>query len=351
MHRTAAASVALLGALCVTAPASADGGARVVLEGVDRYRVMEPMNECARVVLTHRGETYSPAYVQGIAGSAFRIGGICPCAPTCMDGMANTDLAKLFGYETELIQPGDKAENVGALVARVKDEIRRGRPVIVWHAFTNAEYDVVCGFDEERKLFLGRGSYAGMEEAYAEADEARTAASMEIAGPLPAIAIGEKTGAFDAPAAEVAALREAVRHAHSTKGLDTLGKEKWTFLEGIACYDRWVRQWRDDPAKAPELGDRYCLGIYRFTRRSAAEFLEEIAPRHAAGQEALLRAAGHFRAEADALDATTELVGWGKPAKVDAQRNAKVAELLGQARDEYVLATAALEEALLLLGD
>lgn len=342
--------VSLVAVLCVTAPSGADGGARVVLEGVDSYRVMEPMSECVRVVLAYRGETYSPAYVQGISGSAFRIGGICACAPTCTAGMANTDLAKLFGYETELIQPGEKAENVGALIARVKDEIRRGRPVIVWHAFTSAEYDVVCGFDEDRKLFLGRGSYAGMEEAYAEADEARTAASMEIAGPLPAIIIGEKIGAFDAPAAEVAALREAVRHAHSTKGLDKLGKEKWTFLEGIACYDRWVRQWRDDPAKVPELGDRYCLGIYRSTHRSAAAFLEEIAPRHAAGEKALLRAGAHFRAEADALDATAGLIGWGTPDGPDPARSARVATLLGQARDRYVLATSALEEALLLLG-
>ena len=38
----------------------------MILEGVDRYRVMEPMFEPVRVVLSYRGEAYSPAYVQGI---------------------------------------------------------------------------------------------------------------------------------------------------------------------------------------------------------------------------------------------------------------------------------------------
>ena len=36
------------------------------------------------LVLAQRGETYSPAYVQGIAGAAFRVAGPCPCAPTAI---------------------------------------------------------------------------------------------------------------------------------------------------------------------------------------------------------------------------------------------------------------------------
>ncbi len=54
---------------------------RVVLDGVDRYRVIEPLFEGIRIILSHRGEEYSPAYIQGISGAAFRIAGICPCTP------------------------------------------------------------------------------------------------------------------------------------------------------------------------------------------------------------------------------------------------------------------------------
>ena len=56
---------------------------RIVLDGVDHYRVTEAMVEGLRVILSYRGETYSPAYLQGISGAAFNISGICPCANTC----------------------------------------------------------------------------------------------------------------------------------------------------------------------------------------------------------------------------------------------------------------------------
>ena len=59
----------------------------MVLQGVDRYRVTEPMFEGVRIILNYRGEQYSPEYIQGISGAAFRIAGICPCAPTdCVSG-------------------------------------------------------------------------------------------------------------------------------------------------------------------------------------------------------------------------------------------------------------------------
>ena len=72
---------------------------RVLIKGVDSYRMMEPMFESVRVVLSYRGEAYSPAYIQGISGAAFRIGGICPCAPTCACAMSTKDLIEIFGYE------------------------------------------------------------------------------------------------------------------------------------------------------------------------------------------------------------------------------------------------------------
>lgn len=53
----------------------------MIIPNVDRYRVWDPLFEGLRVILSHHGESYSPAYVQGLSGAAFRIGGICPCAP------------------------------------------------------------------------------------------------------------------------------------------------------------------------------------------------------------------------------------------------------------------------------
>ena len=127
----------------------------VIVEGVDQYRVCEPMFEAVRIVMTHRGEDYSPAYIQGISGAAFRVAGPCPCAPTSSLAMNPLELLKLLGYESEYLtlsgEDIDPEKEVHNVVPRVKEEIRKGNPVIVWHAFTNAEWDVVTGFDEGKK--------------------------------------------------------------------------------------------------------------------------------------------------------------------------------------------------------
>ena len=44
----------------------------VVVPNVDRFRVVDPLFECVRIVLVQRGEKLTPAYVQGVSGSAFR---------------------------------------------------------------------------------------------------------------------------------------------------------------------------------------------------------------------------------------------------------------------------------------
>ena len=192
---------------------------KVVIDGVDTYRVIEPMVEGVRIILAHRGEKYSPAYIQGISGIAFQIAGICVCAPTSGSAMGPEDAIRLLGYDYERIPLSgegiDPEKEVQNLVDRVKDEIRAGRPVLVWHAFTNAEWDVVYGFDEEKKQFLGRGSYAGNDKEYASADETRTAKCGHISAPLGAIVIGEKVTEYDARKAELTALRWVVDHGTS----------------------------------------------------------------------------------------------------------------------------------------
>lgn len=322
---------------------------KVIIDGVDRYRVMDPMYEGIRIILSHRGEKYSPAYVQGISGSAFRIAGICPCAPTCSFAMSQEDLIKLFGYEPETLKLSgegiDPEKEVHNVVKSIKEEVRKGSPVLVWHAFTNAEYDVVCGFDDEKKQFLGRGSYAGNDKEYATADETRTAKCGHICDPLGAIIIGEKTDEYDPNKAELSALKEAVKHANSKRGQDELGGEKWVMLEGLMAYDRWINDFKD-PEKKRAAGDSYCYGIYKSTHRAASDFLKEIAPKYPEVASYLNSAAEHFKAEADVLDQGADLLWWGAPEGPDAERNAKAVKLLSRARENYASGIKEIEKAL-----
>ncbi len=328
------------------------GGKKMVIDSIDHYRVIEPMVEGVRIILSNRGEKYSPAYIQGISRTAFQVAGICPCAPTCGPAMGPEDLLKLLGYEYEHLPLSgdglDPEKEVHKLVARVKDEIRAGRPVLVWHAFTNAEWDVVYGFDEEKKQFLGRGSYAGNDEEYASADETRMAKCGHICNPLGVIIIGGKTGEFDARKAELAALRESVSHAHSTRGKDQLDGDKWVFLEGLMAYDRWINDF-GNPDKTREAGDSYCYGIYKSTHRAASDFLMEIAPKYPEASEHLKKAAEHFKAEADALDSGADLLWWDAPKGPDAERNAKAVELLSKSRESYASGMREIERALSLI--
>lgn len=323
---------------------------KVWIEGMDRYRVIDPVFEGIRLILAQRGESYSSEYIQGISGSAFRIGGICPCAPTCDNAMSPQDLIRLLGYEFEHVKIGGKGEELAAAtraaVARVKQEIDAGRAALVWHAFTNAEWDVVYGYDREKKQFLGRGSYAGNDKPFAEADEMRMGTCGGICDPLGVILIGRKAGQLDAPKAELDALQEAVRHARSQKNVDKLGGEKWVMLQGIACYDRWAREFRDDPKRKRGVGDAYCYGVYRSTHRAAAGLLREIAPKYPKGAEHLRQAAGQFEAEANVLDKGEKLLWWNSPEGPDAKRNAEAAALLKQVRDAYAAGITAIEQAL-----
>jgi hypothetical protein len=71
----------------------------------------------------------------------------------------------------------------------VRRSIDAGRPALVWNAFTSMEWDVVCGYDDEEKQFIGRGSYTSWDAEYDRAPWNR-AAEAEIS--FGAIVIGEK---------------------------------------------------------------------------------------------------------------------------------------------------------------
>jgi hypothetical protein len=329
-------------------------GKRIVLEGVDRYQVVEPLFEGVRVILSYRGESYSPAYVQGISGAAFRIAGPCPCAPTCSSAMTPVQLVELFGYEAEHLAVGGaydadaslpgsgdakrQARMRGAL-ARIKDEIRANRPALLVHAFTNWEYDVVCGFDEEKGVLHGRGSYAGLD-GYAEADQMRALGATAIGGGPYAVLIGEKTGEFDARAAELAALREAIAHAHR--------RSEKPLHEGLECYDLWINAYRHlgsfmGRESIPD--DRYPLSILPSTRRAASQFMEELAEKYPEAKANLDMAGNHFAEEAEALTAAHYLRRAFEDEPSEDER-VQVAGFLTRARAMYALAIGEVSRAL-----
>lgn len=329
---------------------------RVVLENVDRYRVPEPLYEGVRVILAYRGEAYSPAYIQGLSGAAFRLGGPCPCAPTCEFAMYSGDLLRTLGYEFEHLQFKDGSEPIAqlpAILARIKDEVRAGRPVLVWNVFTTAEFDVVCGFDEEKHKLIGRGSYQGLE-SYATAAETRPA-EHEAAPAIGAIIIGQKLRNFDARAAEIAALEEAVAHARGRSNTLTC------LPTGLATYDYWIAAYQNRGlligAKSrdgkQDLGwvaaqtpnDFYPLTIYPSTHQAAAEFLLEIAPKYPNAQAHLEAAAQHFGQESKALTACREILN-DRSKEPDDEQCVKAAAALREARAMYTLGIEEIERAL-----
>ncbi|MDD4774201.1 MAG: hypothetical protein PHZ09_11480 [Eubacteriales bacterium] len=313
---------------------------------VDPYRIREPLFEGFRVILNFLGETYSPAYIQGISGAAFRTAGIFPCAPTCSSMMDTCGLIHLMGYEMKVFgideNPGDL---IGPMISAVRDGIDNGRPALVWHAFTNAEWDVVCGYDEAQKIFLGRGSYRGTDELAAERwDRAKDA--VDISPAFGAILIGEKVLAFDAQTAEVAAIKEAVRHGRDYREPNPDGR--WTMYQGIQCYRRWADEF-SAPGKSREAGDAYCSGIYGATHRAAADFLSEIAGGYDPASDLLLEAAALFEKESSLLKKAEDLLGWNSPWGVDEKRSAGAAVILDQCARAYEGAIECLERALELI--
>jgi len=75
-------------------------------------------------------------------------------------------------------------------IEAVKRQIDSGKPALVWHAFTNCEYDVVCSYDDKANQFIGRGTYAGRDDYVRESwDRATTCEGVPAFG---VIIIGDK---------------------------------------------------------------------------------------------------------------------------------------------------------------
>lgn len=213
--------------------------------------------------------------------------------------------------------------------------------MLLWYAFMDSAYELVTGFDDAEGVFLGRHLYQRPDEGLAKAKQTHAAECVTRFPALGAIFIGEKTGTLDAKTAEIAALKEAVRHAHDREIASRPGKPP---REGLLAYDSWVERFRKPETKR-EAGDSYCQGIYSSTHRAAGGFLNEIAPRYPEAANELRGAAKEFAAEADALDQAEPPIGWESPEQ-DADRNTKLWPLLAVARDHYAAAIGHIEKAL-----
>ena len=325
----------------------------MIIANVDRYHLREPLFEGVRVILSHYGEPYSPAYIQGLSGTAFRLGGICPCAPTCTSAMDQQQLAALLGYGAKRIPfAGETIEARQAVLAatmpRLDAELAAGRPFLLWHAFTMLEWDVVVGHEGGR--FFGRGSYLGLED-YADEDDQRAASP--DAEPALGVMLIHKRSAPTREAlcqAEKDSVREAVRHAHDVENLEKVcSSDRWVFLQGLAAYDRWVSDFGLRAAEhvPPLLGDMYCGNVYAATHRAAAAYLQEIAPRHGACRGRLLAAAECFYREAAALaDARDRINSAYQAGEASPGERERIVAALRNARDAYAAAIDELKAAL-----
>jgi hypothetical protein len=324
----------------------------MVLLNIDRYRYYGPLFEAARIALTYLDEKYSPEYMQGISGAAFKISGGCPSRPTCACDMWPADLLRKLGFGvTEYACADEQGNDIsGKMIEAVKKQIDAGKPALVWHAFSNEEWDIVCGYDDEAKQFIGRGFLAGNGDDYARESWDRPKTS-GVYG-FGAIIIGAKTNeAVDLKALEIESLKNAVKHARTVsddaaKTELTAGGFKYQNIDGIAFYNEWADYYSNEGADR-DVADAYCLDIYSSVRKAAPLYLREIAAGFS-GQAGkyLLEAADAFAKEADALAELWPLLTWSSPWGVDEERSKKAAPVIREAAGYYTQAVILMEKAL-----
>lgn len=308
------------------------------LLNIDSYRYCEPLFEGARILLKHHGAPYSPEYIQGISGAAFKIAIGCPSRPTCVCDMWTTDLFRLLGFEVRELPYQDADENdlFDTALEEIKAELDRGNPVLVWHALTNYEWDVVCGYDEESRQFIGRGSYRNGDECAREPwDRSKNCEGVPAFGALYPL---KRVNGLNERAAEIQSLENAVKHAHAPEDLE--------YPEGIQAYEKWAEKFRTGSGDRAA-DDAYCHAVYSSVRRAAAGYLREIAYKYQ-GEVigSLQKAADSFEKEADALEEAKPYISWDSPWGTDATRSQALAPLLEKAGMHYAEGIRHIENAL-----
>jgi len=294
---------------------------------IDSYRYYDPIFESVRVVLNQIGETYTPEYISGISGSAFKIGAGCPSRPTCICDFWPLEFYKYMGYDAKEYPCVDKDGNdvINMMIDAVKESINNGKAVSVWHGFRDEEWDVVCGYDEETKQFIGKGTYIG-DYARQPWDRAKTS---NIYG-IGAVVVGDKFAEFNAREAEINSLKNAVAHARKESDETDLHK-----TEGIQGYKKWAAYFAA-PGADRGVADSYCYDTYSSVRKAAVIYLLTLAGKYS-GEVAvhLQKAAAEFETETAQLEIARPYISWESPWGVDEERSKNLSPLLTDAAAAY----------------
>ena len=301
---------------------------------IDSYRYYDPIFEGVRVILNALGEKYTPEYISGISGSAFKIAAGCPSRPTCVKDFWANDFFGYMGYEIKEY-PGSDIN--GDMILAVKESIDNQRPALVWHAFREEEWDVVCGYDEEAKQFIGWGTYGGGEYRREPWGRAKTSNVYAFG----AIIVGEKTSVLNEREAEISSLKKAVEHAKKESD-----KEELSELEGIQGYKKWAEMYTK-PGADRGVACAYCHETYSSVRKAAVVYLNELATKYGGDAAVHLKeAAFWFDKEAGELDKASPYISWSSPWGVDEKRSENLAPILKAASEKYEKAIEAIEKAL-----
>jgi len=302
---------------------------------IDNYRYYDPLNESARVVLNQMGETYTPEYISGISGAAFKIAIGCPSRPTCVYDFWPADLLRLMGYEVEayLCTDSDGNDITDKMIEAVKRQIDNGRTAIVWHAFRELEWDVVSGYDDETKQFIGKGTMWYDDYAKEPWDRAKTG-EMSFGARL----IGNKISTFNAGEAEIKSLEKAVAHGRKEK-------DSWD-VEGIQAYKKWVEKY-SNPGADRDVADSYCYDTYSSGRKAAVIYLHGLAEKYGGDAATHLNAAADsFEIEVNELEKARPYICWESPWGVNEERSTHLALILANAAAAYEKGIGFIEKAL-----
>ena len=307
---------------------------------IDSYRYYDPIFESVRVVLNQIGENYTPEYISGISGSAFKIGAGCPSRPTCICDFWPADFLQYLGYEVKQYPCFDADGNdvTDKMIEAVKDSIDNGKAVLVFHAFRDAEWDVVCGYDEETMQFIGKGTYIG-DCARQPWERAKTCGN--ICPTFGAVIIGNKITDFNAPEAEIRSLKSAVTHGRKETDETELYK-----TEGIQGYKKWVAMF-SAPGADRGVADSYCYDTYSSVRKAAVIYLRTLADKYSGEATTNLQnAAKDFEIEVAELEKARPYISWDSPWGVDENRSKMLAPILTEAAAAYEKGIVSIEKAL-----
>jgi len=305
---------------------------------IDNYRYFDPVFEGVRVILNQMGETYSPEYISGISGSAFKIAAGCPSRPTCVCDFWPLEFFKYMGYDAREYPCADADGNdtFDTMLHAVRGQIDGGRPALVWHAFRHEEWDVVCGYDEESKQFIGKGNYH-VDCEKQPWDRPKTSNVYAFGAVLP----GDRVSDFNAREAEINSLKRAVAHARKESGEEELDK-----IEGIQGYKKWAAVFAA-PGADRGAADSYCYETYSSVRKAAVVYLRELAAKYGGEAAGHLRnAAADFEIEAGELEGAHPYIWWDSPWGVDEERSKALAPILAAAARAYEKGIESIEQAL-----